>query len=160
MSDAETRLRESLGPSMLHHLEMLLAEKAEEKSRARADALEEAKRANADAWTHLAEGGAVGTEYGAGLSDLLHEAHSRIRALITTPAPASIPVERVREVARSLIVDPGSDDDYERGIERGIREMMGRLGVPLDAATEHDYSACPDWCQRQPGHPGQHSVTP
>lgn len=136
MTENEKRLRESLGPSMLHHLELLLAEKVEERRAARTEALEEAKDVC----------GVVAGEY---MKERNHEAARalgaagrRIRALITTPAPASIPVERVREVLRNVRDDGHADLPPGQGVRNAATALATTLGVPLDAAQEYRCLRC------------------
>lgn len=92
-------------------------------SRARAEALEEAAK--------------VADEEGAKWGDLknrttANDVATRIRALITTPAPATIPVERVREVLLTR------RSDRRRITDRGavVREIARDLGVDLDTKGE------------------------
>lgn len=100
------------------------------RSRARAEALEEAARS----WE-----GFVGAERPTGA-----QIAARIRALIITPAPATIPVERVREV---LSQDPtygqapacmsnSESSAWEDGWAAANRHAAERLGVDLDAKGE------------------------
>jgi len=132
MSEHERRLRESLGPSMLHHLELLLAEKAAALAQARADALEEAAQV-CDAAQRIADEkkSAVGVGQAAWWSISMEqkETAQRIRAIATIP-PASIPVAKVREVLRILFEE--SDSAGER---YALTQVMGRLGVPLDGGA-------------------------
>jgi hypothetical protein len=64
-----------------------------------------------------------------------------LSALITTPAPATIPEERVREVAEDLLASAEDVASVEPQNPAGlicsaVTEFARRLGVPLDAATE------------------------
>lgn len=96
---------------------------------ARAEALEEAakdmeRRAEA-AWEHDSSSDAY-----------WRSAASCIRALITTPAPTSLPVERVREVLLSLKGEVLASDMFL------VDNAARRLGVDLDAKEEATPTSC------------------
>jgi hypothetical protein len=57
----------------------------------------------------------------------------RIRALKAHPAVRYLPEAKVRGAAGAILAGVGSDD-YERGVERGVRMLCGAIGVDLDAA--------------------------
>lgn len=86
-------------------------------------------------------------------ADILNATHDWVHGLITTPAPASIPVERVREEARRLITTHLTGEAEARAVatladslganvdDLVPHEWIGALGVPLDAARE---GVCPE----------------
>lgn len=108
-------------------------------SRARAEALN-------DAWRAVS-----GTRMGnASASEVRSMDVAAIRALITTPAPASIPVERVREVLREIrdvARSPGPIGiTYARASGRldAVGQAIAALGVDLDAQDECPVCEAPD----------------
>lgn len=129
-------------------------------SRARAEALEETagyhdrKGDAARAWLDENERGAAERVVASWRLSL--EIHRRsaaaIRAIITTPAPVSIPVERVRGVLADIYaVGKRSRDGYyahsaqyaEHSGRMGAAYAAARdLGVPLDAAQEYRCLRC------------------
>lgn len=57
-----------------------------------------------------------------------------LRKLGATPAPASIPAERVRDVITDLGHGTGNDgaEEYDKACRDFARETLHRLGMPLD----------------------------
>lgn len=82
----------------------------------------------------------------------------RIRALSGTTPPASIPVERVREVlAESGALEPLSTPPlYLDGWNAALEDVGRRLGVPIDGAQEQDRRQTCLAC-RMPTLPSEHT---
>lgn len=135
MNEHEKRLRASITEDsntmvqkreMRDALDALMAEHKAALSAARDAALEEARVA------------AKRRLYELGLSaSLCIEAAKIIDALKSRPAERYIPAEKMWEKAGAILSDVGSDD-YERGVERGVRTLCGELGVDLDATPAKD----------------------
>lgn len=161
MNEHEKRLREwfrmvSVAPSTAEKADSLLTSAL---AQARADALEEAARLIDEAHG-LAERRAdemrdtratTDRELGeiAFAAGVLETQAQRIRALAGTTPPASIPVERVREV-----LEHARDALCHTEGERSVLLTLGRnLGVPLDGAGERrrEPSSRAHWCDEERG---------
>jgi hypothetical protein len=152
MSENEAALRRELeamraayparARKALETYDAMLAEHRAALSRARADALEEAAQVFDEmAKKAKANGGIFGPV-------AFWQNAARIRALITTPAPATIPVERVREVLKEM--------SRHAATYFAARLISERLGVPLDAKGEAH--AAPDLVRQAQGSYPAHGI--